>query len=134
MIAPEDIPVFSLLENKTARQICAYLINRETMTQKELWTKAGTYQQAALWYIEQLEAQGIITKRKKGKNTLYSITGRLDEVKEHSGMIWDAFRDNLVKKLEADGVAPRVVRNDRKGVIIQLDSGQRKFNLKVEKI
>ena len=103
-------------------------------TQKELWTGAGSYQQAVLWYLRQLREHGVIESHRAGRTVRYRLTGRLELVKDRCAAMWEGFRSDLLKRLAADGVAPRVLRDDAKGVIIQLDLGQRKFSLKVERI
>jgi len=134
MIAGDDVPVFAALENRHVRQICASLMERGGMTQRELWAATGTYQQSVLWYLSYLEKLGIVAAKRTGTRVSYNLTRRLEDVKEHGSVIWDDFKTSLLKRLANDGVAPRVLRDDAKGIIIQLDTGQRRFNLKVERI
>ena len=134
LIPKNDIPIFALLENAKVRNIAAALYKNKELTQKEIMILSDTYQQSVQWYLAQMKELSLINYTKKGRNTIYTDTGRIEEVKEHCNVLYDDFIKDLMIKLRKDGVAPKVIREDAKGTIIQLDLGERKHSLKIERV
>lgn len=134
LISQSDVAVFALLENNNVRKICAALIEKGDLSQKEIIAIADTYQQSAGWYLNQLKDFGIVETKKEGRYTIFSMTSRLEEIKEHCTVLWDDFKSDLLVRLQKDGVAPKVTRDDVRGIIIHIDSGSKKFSLKIKKV
>ena len=91
--SPEG-PVFSALADQNRRFLLEALADRETATATELAAELPVTRQAVAKHLTALSTAGLVTARRRGRETLYRLTpGPLTDAMawmERVGAGWDA--------------------------------------------
>lgn len=129
LIAPDDIITLSLLNEDLPRRIIAELKETPGLSQKALKERIG--RGAMSRCLGQMQVAGIIDGVISGRFTHHFIhKALLSRDKDYSRRM-KQFRKALLKRLEKDGLSPRIVTARENLVEIEVQSGAEKGRLTI---
>ncbi len=129
-VAPEDVPILAALRRDLSGQVFVAIRGSPGIRQVDVVESAGTYQQAVLPHLKDLETLGLITRRRARRATTYAPTDLLTELREAYIPREKPYAAWLRSTLEADHLLPRsssrrgsvlkvTVRPERKDVVLR---------------
>lgn len=123
-IDPEDGAVFRALSEAGARHVFRAVLEAPGSTQKELCVALGVSRQSVFKIAVVLVGHKLLTSIEDGKFRRYYPTGLLFNRREENRARARAFADGLVKRLQAGGLTPHVLRHTENQILIRIAHGR----------
>ena len=122
-VSPEEFPAFEALSAEGARQVLQAIVEVQGSTPAEIGEAAGISRHAVSRSLESLSALALVHSIADGNRRRYFLSGGLLElVASHRERVKN-FTRTLLRKLEADGVHPQVVRHRLDELSVNVNRG-----------
>lgn len=123
-IDPKDGPLFRVLAEAGARHAFRAILEAPGTTQHELCAALGVSRQSVFKSTSVLERHGLATSIRDGRFRRYYPTELLAVRREAHRVRAKAFSDALVKRLEANGLTPKVLRSTDRELLVRIARGK----------
>lgn len=123
-VGPADVPIFRALSEPAARGVFRSLLEAPGSTQKELCAALGVSRQSVFKRTAALLGHKLLTSIEDGKFRRYYPTGLLFTRREDNRARARAFADALVKRLQAGGLSPHVLRRTDNQLLVRIAHGR----------
>jgi DNA-binding MarR family transcriptional regulator len=115
--------LLALLNNEDIKRLYLFIESKSHLTQKQMESELGVYQQLLSRSLLILERHGLITNEKRNRKKTYFITDKISEIERKYEAKASDFEKKLVKALDIDGVDPKIIKSGSKLLEIEIDSG-----------
>ncbi len=129
LIEPEDIDIFTLVNNKKTIRIFPIVAGTPGITQKEISVLTDINIQTLTTNLKQFESQELLTSVRDGSHKRYYPTDTFITREKKSHKRFKEFRQIMLKILVRDGVNPIIIRTTDRNIHIQITAGKAKSNL-----
>jgi len=123
-IDPAHGALFRILSESGARDVFRAVLDAPGSTQKELCGALGVSRQSIFKTATALVGHKLLTSIEDGKFRRYYPTGLLFDRREENRPRARAFADELVKRLQAGGLTPHVLRHTENQILIRISHGR----------
>ena len=111
LVSSEDVDVLCLLHKDKARTVLVLVYNRGGLSQKDIQAETRINGQTLTGYLKSLESAKLLSSLEDGRYRRYYPTNVLLGLSEKHRQALRRFRSSIFNVLQADGVAPRIVRS-----------------------
>lgn len=133
-IKKEECRILSLFSDEKLKRIFLYIKKNPKTTQKEMSEILNIYQQKLSNALLALERSGLVEYKKKGREKTYRVTGMMKILEDEFELRSEFFKKELVLAMEKDGLNPKIKRDDKNQLSIQLRiGGEKNIFLRVKK-
>ena len=123
-IDPADAAVFRALSAPGARDVFRAVLEAPGSTQKELCGTLGVSRQSVFKNAVTLVGHKLLTSIEDGKFRRYYPTGLLFNRREENRARARTFAEGLVKRLQAGGLTPHVLRHTENQLLVRIARGK----------
>lgn len=120
LLPPGDVALFSLLAQDTARGTLVAVFAQPGRTQEEVADHVGAARQTVSRALGELERSGLISVVRDGRVHRYFPTPLLAKRREANAKRALAFSDAVLARLQAERVAPQVLRRNAGEILVRL--------------
>jgi predicted transcriptional regulator len=131
LISQDSLKVFELLSEGRMRDLYVFLVDNPGSTQSNLAKSLGISSQTATRSTQKLERLGLASKIQDGIYARFFPTGVLMKKKEENFYREKTFQKNILKRLEGEGLKPKVVRQASVSLIVEVSLGTEKSILSI---
>lgn len=115
--------VMHALSGGDALRVYRLIHSAEGGTQKDMAEALNIYQQKLSTILLKLEAAGLVAHGKRGREKVYSSTGRAEEVAGGFDGKGPVYRRNLISVFIGDGLGCTEIESDDNEMVFRLDIG-----------
>ena len=126
LIDGADVPLFEALSTTLARRTLAAAYANTGLTLTELAEAAGMSRQGAASLLDAFESLGLVSRVADGRFTRVYATRVLEERRDRSSARRKRFCESLIRRLEAEGESPAVLRQTDLQVHVRFGRGSEK--------
>ncbi|UCE36291.1 MAG: winged helix-turn-helix transcriptional regulator [Thermoplasmata archaeon] len=123
IIDSEECRILALLNRDDTRRVYLAIEAQPKKTQRELCDILNTYQQMLSLILLSLEDSDLVTVERIDKKKVYSVTDKIERLKEAFYEKSDFYQKALISALEADSLNPRIEKTDADTLSIRLEIG-----------
>ncbi len=131
LVGPEDVPLFAALAPAPARRVLAAAYADAGLSTSELARAAGTSRQSAATLLGTLERLRLVTRVSDGRFVRVYPTRGIEERRERNRPRAKQFCDALLRRLDAEGEAPEVLRRTEEELQVRIGRGASKAALRL---
>jgi len=131
MIAVEDVELIELLGTRDGGRIYAHVARNPGISQKELMLDLKISGSHAGQLAAQMVDMGVLNVTEDGRFRRYYPTPLIQQKRDEYYKRMSAFRENLLSKLEADGLHPRAMRSVNTELIVEISTRGAKEVLRI---
>jgi DNA-binding transcriptional ArsR family regulator len=131
LVEGDDVPMFEALATASARRLLAAAFANTGLTVTELAEAVGMSRQGTATLLDSFESLGLVTRVADGRFTRVYPTRALEERRDRSKPRRKQFCDSLLRRLDAAGEAPEVLRKTDVGIHVRFGRGPSKATLEL---
>lgn len=131
LVSQDSLGIFELLSEERMREVYVHLVDNPGSTQSDLAKSMKISSQTATRSTQKLEQLGLASKIQDGIYTRYFPTDILKKKREGNFTRQKTFQKNILKKLDGEGLKPKVVRRASVSLIVEISLGAEKSILNV---
>lgn len=130
-VSLEHIPIFEFLSESRMRNLYVHLVDHPGSTQSDLAKSMKMSNQATIRATKKTESLGLVSRIQDGVYARYFPTELLIMLKEDSSSRMKAFQDSILKRLNSEGLKPKIIRRESGLIMIEFVSGSEKGVLNI---
>ncbi|MCK5292600.1 MAG: winged helix-turn-helix transcriptional regulator [Thermoplasmata archaeon] len=131
LISLDSLDVFEFLSDRRMRELYLLLVDNPGSTQSDLAKSLKLSNQAAIRGTKKLENLGLVSKIQDGVYARYFPTDLLSRKKEAESPRMKAFQDSILKRLQSEGLKPKIIRRESSSIMIEFRLASEKGLLNV---
>ncbi len=131
LIGPDDLPLFTAVSPAHARRVLGAVYADGGLSTVELARAAGTSRQSAAALLGTFERLGLVTRVSDGRFVRVYPTRGIEERRERNRPRAKLFCDALLRRLEAEGAVPVVLRRTDDELQVRIGRGAAKASLRL---
>lgn len=130
-IEMNDLHCLSTLQDETTRTILALVRKRPGLSQTDIASELGKYQQYVQPHISDLERCGFLASEKKGRKKIYRFGSRISELEQKYTEKGKRYLEGVLDMLKEDGLNPKIQSQSKVLMRVMMDDGQNTFFMKI---
>jgi predicted transcriptional regulator len=123
IITTEECKIINLLREEEKKNVYLAIEHNPKVTQKKLCETLNIYQQKLSLVLRKLIISGLIFEDKISRVKVYSVTNKINELKEGLTQKSDDFIIVLMDALKADSLNPKIEGSSEDTIIIRVTIG-----------
>ena len=131
LVEGDDVPLFEALATADARRLLAAAFANTGLTVTELAEAVGMSRQGTAAALDSFESLGLVSRVADGRFTRVYPTRALEERRDRGTSRRKHFCEALLRRLDAEGEAPEVLRRSDTVVHIRFGRGAAKATLEL---
>lgn len=131
LVSQESLGIFELLSEGRMRELYVHLVDNPGSTQSNLAKSLKVSNQTITRATQKLEKLGLASKIQDGIYTRFFPTDFLMRKRDENFSRQKTFQKNILKRLDSEGLKPRVVRRESVSLILEIRLGTDKAILNV---
>lgn len=116
----KDSELLELLNRETAKGLLLVVLTRPGLSQRELANTLGLSDQSVQRLVKRMETHDLISRVTDGRYVRFFASDGLKKAKNRNYGREREFRRNVLRKLENDGLEPRIIRQSSSGLMIEI--------------
>jgi DNA-binding MarR family transcriptional regulator len=126
LVDPSESELLVLLNNDTAKDLFLTILHSPGLTQRELAKAIGISDQSVQRLVRRMESHDIISRTTDGRYVRYFPSDGLKKAKDRNYRREKEFIKKLLRRLEADGLQPRVLRQSNAETKVEIQRSRSK--------
>ncbi|MFQ6106511.1 MAG: winged helix-turn-helix transcriptional regulator [Thermoplasmata archaeon] len=131
LIDPEDSDLLELLNNEAAKELLLLILTKPGLSQRELAKTLGLSDQSVQRLVRRMEDAGLISRMTDGRFVRYFPSDGLKRAKDRNYRREKEFRRDVLRKMEVDGLSPKVIRQSDSDVLVEVQRSRFKAILEI---
>jgi DNA-binding MarR family transcriptional regulator len=120
LVDEKDTELLELLNNETAKNLFLTILSQPGLSQRELAKMLGTSDQSILRLVRRMEGLDLISRTTDGRFVRYFPSDGLKRTKDRNYKREKEFRKDILRKLETDGLEPKIVRQSDTELMVEI--------------
>lgn len=116
----EDSELLELLNRETAKDLLLLVLTRPGLSQRELANTLGVSDQSVQRLVRQMEQHNLISRVTDGRFVRFFVSDGLKKAKDRNYEREREFRRDVLRKLENDGLEPRIIRQSSSEFMVEI--------------
>lgn len=130
-VSLENIQIFEFLSERRMRDLYVHLVDYSGSTQSDLAKSLKMSNQATIRATKKMESLGLVSRIQDGVYARYFPTDLLIKKKEDNLSRMKTFQDSILRRLNSEGLKPKIVRREGGLIMVQFVLGSEKGVLNV---
>lgn len=120
LVDKEDAELLELLNNEAAKVLFLTILSQPGLSQRELAKILGTSDQSIQRLVKRMEGLDLISRTTDGRFVRYFPSDGLKRARDRNYKREKEFRKDILRKLETDGLEPKIVRQSDAELMIEI--------------
>ena len=120
LVDKEDAEILELLNNEAAKVLFLTILSQPGLSQRELAKILGTSDQSIQRLVKRMEGLDLISRTTDGRFVRYFPSDGLKRARDRNYKREKEFRKDILRKLETDGLEPKIVRQSDAELMVEI--------------
>jgi len=120
LVDKEDAELLELLNNEAAKVLFLTILSQPGLSQRELAKILGTSDQSIQRIVKRMEGFDLISRTTDGRFVRYFPSDGLKRARDRNYKREKEFRKDILRKLETDGLEPKIVRQSDAELMVEI--------------
>lgn len=131
LVDPNEIGLLGLLNNDIAKQLFLAILDSPGLSQRELARMLDKSDQSVQRLVRQLETYQLVSRTTDGRFARYFPSDGLKRAKDRNYQREREFGKDILRKLEADGLKPNLLRQSETEMMVEIQRSRSKAVLEL---